>query len=476
MHRPRQFSSLTVIAAAAAIVVAPLAHAAPQSSTQKLEAKLDLMAQQLLEMRGELTQLKQENTQLKAQQQQQAQTTQQTASDQATLKSQVEATSQSVQTALAKPSPLDNLNIWGYGEMYYSRPTRQSENTRADLARGVFGIGYQFDDKTRFNSEFEIEHGVTSSSDPGEFEVEQFYVDHKFNDSLSGKAGLFLIPAGLINENHEPTNFYGVTRNFVETLIIPSTWREGGLSLSGDTKFGLGWSAGVTTGLDLSKWNFTPTSPLYTSALELQNNSVAPMQATHQEMALANAQKLSGFVSLNYRGVPGLTVGGSVFNGGTVKATPDMGSSQRVTLYEAHARYQPGPWDLSALYAHGSFSHTAEANASAAATAAANGQSLTNPMPASFYGWYLQAAYNARVGGYRLAPFVRYEKYNMAASYEGVGSGFSMPSGFAVPHDTVYTVGANFYLNQNVVFKVDYQRFKINRDFSRIDLGLGVTF
>ncbi|MGU7774735.1 hypothetical protein ACV229_31750 [Burkholderia sp. MR1-5-21] len=153
-----------------------------------------------------------------------------------------------------------------------------------------------------------------------------------------------------------------------------------------------------------------------------------------------------------------------------------MGSSQRVTLYEAHARYQPGPWDLSALYANGSFSHTAEANAAAAATAAANGRTLTNPMPASFYGWYLRAACNAHVGGYRLAPFARYEKYNMASSYEGVGSGFSLPDGFAVPHDTVYTVGANFYLNPNVVFKVDYQRFKINRDFSRIDLGLGVQF
>lgn len=476
MHCPRTIPSLTAIAAAAAFVLPPLAHAAAPATAQSLETRLDAMAQQLAEMRSELAQMKQENTQLKAQQQQQAQATQQTVADQATLKSQVEATSQSVQNAMAKPSPLDNLSLWGYGELYYARPTRRSEDTRADLARGVFGIGYQFDEKTRFNSEFEIEHGVTSSSDPGEFEVEQFYVDHKFTDSLSGKAGLFLMPAGLINENHEPTNFYGVTRNFVETLIIPSTWREGGLSLSGDTKFGLGWSTGITTGLDLSKWNFTPTSPLYNSALELQNNSVAPMQATHQEMALANAQKLSGFVSLNYRGVPGLTLGGSVFNGGTVKATPDMGSSQRVTLYEAHVRYQPGPWDLSALYAHGSFSHTAEANASAAAAAAANGQSLTNPLPASFYGWYLQAAYNAHVGGYRLAPFVRYEKYNMAASYEGVGSGFALPDGFPVPHDTVYTVGANFYLNPNVVFKVDYQRFKINRDFSRLDLGLGVQF
>jgi regulator of replication initiation timing len=239
MRFTRPLPALPAFAAAAACFTATPTHAAqPNSATsvaQQLESKLDDMARQLAGMRSELTQLKEENTQLKALQQQQAQTAKRTTADQQALKAEVAAASQSVQSALAKTSPLENVSLWGYGELYYARPTRKSEDTRADLARGVFGIGYQFDDKTRFNSEFEIEHTVTSSSDPGEFEVEQFYVDHQFTDSLSGKAGLFLIPAGLLNENHEPTNFYGVTRNFVETLIIPSTWREGGLALTGTT-------------------------------------------------------------------------------------------------------------------------------------------------------------------------------------------------------------------------------------------------
>ena len=36
---------------------------------------------------------------------------------------------------------------------------------------------------------------------------------------------------GFTNERHEPPTFYGVERNFVETAIIPSTWREGGVML-----------------------------------------------------------------------------------------------------------------------------------------------------------------------------------------------------------------------------------------------------
>ena len=102
-----------------------------------------------------------------------------------------------------------------------------------DLARAVFGIGYRLDDRTEFNSEYEVEHAVASADDAGEFEVEQFYVDRRLNDAVSVRAGLFLMPFGLINENHEPTAFYGVQRNFVETLIIPSTWREGGFNLHG---------------------------------------------------------------------------------------------------------------------------------------------------------------------------------------------------------------------------------------------------
>ena len=43
----------------------------------------------------------------------------------------------------------------------------------------MFGIGYTFDSRTEFNSEYEVEHAVASASDLGEFEVEQFYVDRQ---------------------------------------------------------------------------------------------------------------------------------------------------------------------------------------------------------------------------------------------------------------------------------------------------------
>jgi uncharacterized protein YoxC len=374
---------------------------------------------------------------------------------------------------------LDNVRLWGYGEIYYSRQSRDTARTTADLARAVFGIGYRFDDRTEFNSEYEVEHAVASSEDAGEFEVEQFYVDRQLIDEATLRAGLFLMPFGFINEHHEPTNFYGMQRNFVETLIIPSTWREGGLSFHGDFDFGLAWSAGVTTGVNLANWDFAPEFPQYTTALELANNGPAPLQATHQELSLAAARNLSQYVALNYFGFPGLDVGGAVFTGKAEPAPGQVGDS-RVTLWEGHARWTPGKFDLSALYAHGSISNVAEVNL-------ANPGS-PNPIPSNFYGYFVQAAYQAwEHGDYRLNPFVRWEYYDMGSKFSGTEP--QIPQG-AVPlsdapgdfgrwpanRDRVWTTGVNFYVTPHVVLKADYQWFDINKAFNRLDLGLGLNF
>jgi len=372
---------------------------------------------------------------------------------------------------------LDNLRLWGYGELYYTRPKDDGRRTQADLARAVFGIGYRFDSRTEFNSEYELEHAVASSSDAGEIEVEQFYVDRQLTNQVGLRAGLFLLPFGLLNEHHEPTNFYGVQRNFVETLIIPSTWREGGLGLHGNTESGLLWNVGVTTGVNLSKWQFAPQFPQYATALDLANSAVAPLQASHQELSLANGRDLSQYVSLSYVGVPGLNVGAVISTG---KAVPPGSGTSHVTLWEGHARWTPGKFDLSALYAHGAISNTAQANLL--------NPGSPNPIPAQFYGYFAQVAYALwESGDYRLNPFVRWERYNMGSRYEGtrpaVPTGIvplsNSPGDFGLwpqNHDRVWTLGANFYVTPHVVFKADYQWFDLNSQFNRFDLGLGLNF
>ena len=460
-------SALILIAAALLPTAASYAADAPSagsSTEQMLEQQVEQMQQQLDAMKSQLQQLKAQNESLAAQQQQTA---------------QAQQASQAQMTAAAPSSGIsENLSLWGYGEVYYTHPTHDGALTQFDLARAVFGIGYRFDDRTVFNSEYEVEHGVASAGDVGEFEVEQFYIDHQLASWASVKAGLFLIPAGLLNEHHEPTNFYGVQRNFVETLIIPSTWREGGVGLHGSTQSGLTWDVGLTTGMNLGGWDINPQDPQYRTALDLINHGVGPLQATHQELSLANGQHLSQYVSVNYNGVPGLLAGASVFTGkAALPSIPPGLPDQRVTLWEGHVRWTPGAADLSAVYAHGSISNTATYNLVNAGA--------SNPVPASFLGYYLQGAYTLwQHNGYKLAPFVRWEHYDMGNSYEGIPTGFTtVPGGLASdgkpwpqPHDRVWTLGTNFYLTPHVVLKADYQSFDVNTDLTRFDLGLGLNY
>jgi len=447
------------------------AHAADTSPdiAEKLAQQIGQMQQQLDAMKQELARVKAQNDLLAQQQAAQAKAI-------AAPAATVAATPAPAPAPVSGISP--DLGLWGYGEIYYTHPTKDSSRTEADLARAVFGIGYRLDDRTSFNSEFEVEHAVASAADAGEFEVEQFYIDHQFTDNLNVKAGLFLMPVGLLNEHHEPTAYYGVQRNFVETLIIPSTWREGGIGLHGTNDIGLGWDLGVTTGLNLGGWNNSPEDPQYRTALDMEDNDIAPMQAMHQELQLANARQLSEYAGVNYTGVPGLLVGAFGFTGNlALPVVPANLPQSRLTLWEAHARWTPGNADISAVYARGTISKTATYNEDNAG--------VTNPIPSSFLGYYVQGAYNLwQSGNEKLSPFVRWEHYDMGASYAGISPGFSTtPTGLAsdgkpwpLPHDRVWTVGTNYYLNPHTVLKADYQRFSTNTDLTRFDLGLGVQF
>ena len=348
------------------------------------------------------------------------------------------------------------LTVFGYGEANYENYPANKAQTQADLARAVIGFGYRFDERTRFVGEFEWEHAVTSADDQGEAAVEQFYVERSFTPQLAGRAGLFLIPSGMLNTAHEPTQYFGVTRDFVNTSIIPTTWREGGIALTGITPYDLTWDVGITTGFNLSNWD--PTS---------DEGRLSPLGSIHQELQLAKAANLSAYGALNWRGVPGLLLGGSVFAGKAGQDQPNFPSQNAVvTLAEAHARWTPGPLDLQAQYAYGHISDTA----------AYNQTIVGNPtlVPEAFYGWSLQAAWYAwSRGDYQLAPFVRYERINTGWKYATLGDGLT-PT--ALPTEGITTFGASFFVTPNIVFKADYQWFRVDDVNNRFQLGLGLNF
>jgi len=349
--------------------------------------------------------------------------------------------------------------LWGYGEMNYNHPTARAADAQADLRRAVIGFSHAFDEATHVYGELEWEHAVASADDAGETEVEQLYIEHALAPAYGVRAGLMLVPLGLLNEHHEPTQYFGVERNFVETAIIPSTWREGGVAMYGNTDFGLSWNAGIGTGPDLGKWD--PASG---------EGRESPLGSIHQELQLARARDPSLFAALNWTAIPGLNIGGGAFAGKIGQGADFAGKDARLLLGEVHARWQTGPFDFSALYARGTISDTQALNLTFA------GEST--PVPKAFWGGYAQGAWRALAWNEsNLTPFVRYEQFNTGAAYAEQPLGVSTS---ALPTEKVWTAGINYYLNPNVVFKFDYQDF--NRDDAelgygnRFNLGIGYQF
>jgi Phosphate-selective porin O and P len=348
-----------------------------------------------------------------------------------------------------------STSIFGYGEFNYHRPRDSEQPTRADLRRFVIGFGHRFNDRLTFHSELEVEHAVVSSGDEGELEMEQAYLNYQFNDALNVKGGLFLIPLGILNLTHEPPTYYGVERNDVETRIIPTTWRELGFGVHGRLgQRGLRYDVGLTTGFNSGKLD-EPTTGI---------------RSGHQEGQLADARDLSVYAALNYQS-PGLLVGGGVFNGNTGQNgqanSALYGVKARLTLWDLHAKYSVGGWDLQALYAKGTLRDADQVNAVTAAAA--------EPFaaPKSMIGWYAQAAYHVyRRGDIDIAPFARYERIDIRQQEDATLGVFQDPRN----QDRIRTFGVNFYVHPQVVLKADVQRFNADRTRDGFNLGLGFMF
>ncbi len=440
----------TATALAALLVALPATPAIAQTAATPIEAelasKLDKLSAELAELKAQLAQLRKQNGGTDTAPAAQA------AAGAAATANVAPLGASATANAAGSEQPATVLS--SYGEINLNVPTNDSAQARADLARFVLGYQHRFDEKTKVVAELEVEHAVSSAVDAGEVAVEQAFAERQINPAWAAQLGLFLMPIGLLNGNHEPTAYYGVERNFVETAIIPSTWREGGLQFIGSFDNGITLNLGVSTGFDVGKWD--------ADSIECVDY---PLACIHQEMSLARAHDVAAFGRLDWRGVPGLLLGGSIFTGGAGQGQPNAPSS-RVTMGEVHARWQPGRWDLQALATWGAISNTAAFNLPIVGSRAL--------VPASFGGWYALAAYQLWTqADYTLTPFVRFEQYNTGRSYADLGHGLTPPS---LPTQQVVTVGLDFKIGEGVVIKADYQDFKVNTDLNRVSLGLGWNF
>jgi len=393
---------------------APTVHA--EVSNAELLARLESMQQQIDDLKLQLAQTQDQTDQTDA---------------------KVEAVAEVMESAPQQVVETSKTTIGGYGELHYNNlnandPSRDVE--MLDLHRFVLFFGHQFNDRTRFYSEVEIEHAFVADSGgdtPGEVEIEQAFIEFDLRQNLYAKAGVFLIPVGILNETHEPDTFYGVERNDVESIIVPSTWWEGGAGLNGRWGSGWNWDLAFTSGLQM------PTT----------GSNAFRVRSGRQKVAKAVASDGAVTGRLRYLGVPGLQAAVTV----QYQFDPSQVSNDGLdsgTLVEAHVDYQRNGFGLRALYARWDFSGDA--------VEAADADTQT--------GWYIEPSYrlNDKVGFY-----ARYEDVDAARAQDKFDQ---------------WEVGLNWWPAKNVVIKLDYRDRSHDldnqngRDFTGIDLGLGYSF
>ena len=328
-------------------------------------------------------------------------------------------------------------SIAGYGELHYNNLSAKDSARDVDLIdfhRFVLFFGHEFNDRTRFYSEVELEHSYISDSGgntPGEVELEQAFIEFDLRKDLYAKAGLFLMPVGILNETHEPTTFYGVERNNVESIIIPSTWWEGGVGMNGRWGSSWNWDLALTSGLEI------PTT----------GSNAFRVRSGRQKVALANASDGAVTGRLRYLGIPGLQAGVTL----QYQFDPSQVANDGLddgTLIEAHVDYRIGGFGLRALYARWDFSGDAVEEAGADVQT----------------GWYIEPSY--RFNRY-IGVYTRYEEVDAARDQDRFNQ---------------WQVGLNWWPIDNVVFKFDYRERSHDlasahgRDFTGFDLGVGYAF
>jgi hypothetical protein len=318
-----------------------------------------------------------------------------------------------------------------YNKLYFDADEPDPrEDGQLDFHRFVLLVTHRFSDRIRFVGELELEHAfVEGLEESGELELEQAYLDFLISRSFNVRAGMLLVPVGIINERHEPPVFYGVERPFVDTVIIPTTWFDVGVGVHGEV--GHGW-----------RYRAYVMPPLNAAGFSADEG----IRGGRQFGGEANARRVAATGRVEYVGLPGLTAGASFWTGKSgFEFQPRF--DVPVRLVEADARYARDRLELRAQFAQVGIVNADQVND------AIFRQSGVDPNIArSLRGGYLEA-------GYRFYTDRRFGEVGAFVRYEGFDTQFRMPEGYVPLKEfdrDAWVIGATYWPEPDIAVKVDY--------------------
>jgi len=360
-----------------------------------------------------------------------------------------------------------NLMIGGYAEVHYNQELSAEDHNigKLDVHRMVMLMAYRFNQRSSFVTEIEFEHVK-------EVYVEQAFMQYKLNQYLNFRAGLLLIPMGLINEYHEPTAFFGVERPLLDKYIVPSTWREIGAGINGNIiDASLKYQAYIVNGFN--GYDGTPT-------LSGEN----ALRKGRQKGAESYISSPAFSAKLEYYGLGDLRFGLSTYLGKTQSSLFDgINRNDQIALERADSSVVSVSmigvdlrYNFKGLQMKGQYYYTVLGNTESYNQFTGITTSL-NDLGSAMTGFYAEVSYDVlssiESSKTSLFPFIRYEMYDTHAKVaEGLESNDSY-------NKSIITGGLSWYPARGAVVKADIQMVKSAADetFKSIfNAGIGVMF
>lgn len=356
----------------------------------------------------------------------------------------------------------------GGNKSYGGTGTKREHHNAISIPRFVLGGEYKITPKWILGAEIEFEAGgtgqaveieATTASENGEYEtefgkggevnLEQFHITFLAHRAFNIRAGHLVLPVGLTNSHHEPLNYFTAARPEGATKLLPSTWHETGLEFFGEFGKGLAkfdYEAMITAGLNPNGFNIYNWVKGGKQGLFETDNFTAPAYTAR----------------LNWTGVPGLRLGGSIFfnpnagkNADKLNTYDDVGRIN-VLLYSFDAQYVNRYVTARANFLTGNITNTV------GLTQANNDYSSKSPYsrkgPVARQAIDVSAEVGLNVKSFfpglkkfpALYPFVHYNYYN--TQYRGE-PGLSMDKRCEV---TLWSFGINYRPLPMLVIKADY--------------------
>ena len=332
-----------------------------------------------------------------------------------------------------------------------------------EFESGGVGTAYELENTENGEYETEIERG-------GEVALEQFHITRLFDRAFNVRMGHVILPVGQNNAHHEPLNYFGTVRPEGETTIIPNTWHETGIEFFGTFGKGYGtfdYQAFVVNGLNANGFDRNTWAGNGKQGIFEEENFTSPGWA----------------VRIDYRGVPGLRLGGAFYYCGNIGANADKSHTYSsvgklpIRIYNLDGQYINKWVEARANFLWGNLTNSAGLSAKNTKLSNLSPYSRVTPIA------HKAVAYGGEVGlniqGIinddrcpKLFPFARYEYYN---SQEDVTAPYTADDRLKVG---MWTAGINWRILPQLTVKADYTTRKIGggKYNSENEFAIGVNW